>query len=187
MDRQSTQQQLDELAEPLRKALDGEAADVQRHAALLRDWLSYAKRFRGNRSDYYSPDNLLLPRVVTTRLGVPLTLCLVYLLVGRRLNAPVYVLDLPHHQVIRYGEEPNVVFIDPYHDGALMSEAECRATVQRIGAPLPETAFLPLNDYQVMERLLRALAAVFTQRRETKAQQQMERYRQIWRGNGPAL
>lgn len=184
LERSITKMRLDELANPLRGAFPTGTAYYQRDALALRDWLSYAKRFRANKADYYAPDNLLLPRVVETRMGVPLTLCLVYLLIGRRLGAPVYLIELPHHPVVRYGEEPSPIYIDPYHDGALMSEKECRAAVQQFGTPLPEQAFLPLSDYDVIERLLRAVAAVYTQRRDSKLQQQIERYREIWRTQG---
>lgn len=182
LDRTFTKTQLDELAQPLRGALPTGTAYYQRDALALRDWLSYAKRFRANKADYYAPDNLLLPRVVESRLGVPLTLCLVYLLIGRRLGAPVYIIDLPHHPVIRYGEDPNPIYIDPYHDGALMSEKECRAAAQQAGALVHNEAFLPMNDYHVIEKLLKALVAVYTQRRDSQHQQQIERYREIWRG-----
>jgi regulator of sirC expression with transglutaminase-like and TPR domain len=181
-DRASAKTRLDELAMPLRGALP--TGYPQRDALALRDWLSYAKRFRANKADYYAPDNLVLPRVVETRLGIPLTLCLVYLVIGRRLGAPIYVIELPHHPVVRYGEESNPIYIDPYHDGALMSEKDCRAAVQRLGTSISNEAFLPMSDYDLIERLLRALAAVYTQRRDTPLQQQIERYRTIWRAQG---
>ena len=181
-DRSVTRFHLDELAHPLRGALPTGSGYYQREALALRDWLSYAKRFRANKANYYTADNLILPRVIESRMGVPLTLCLVYLLIGRRLGAPVYIIELPHHPVVRYGDEPNPVYIDPYHDGALMSEAECRMAAEQAGALVHSASFLPMNDYDVIGRLLKALAAVYTQRRDTKLQQQIERYRKIWRG-----
>lgn len=186
LDRAATKAQLDELAQPLRGAFPTGTPYYQRDALALRDWLSYAKRFRPNKADYYAPENLLLPHVVESRLGVPLSLCLVYLVIGRRLGVPVYMVDLPHHPVIRYGEEPNPVYIDPYHDGALMSEKDCRTAIQQLGSRVTDASFLPMNDYDVIERLLRAMAAIYTQRRDTKHQQQIERYRSIWRGQDGA-
>jgi regulator of sirC expression with transglutaminase-like and TPR domain len=181
IDRHRTKIQLDDLAHPLRGALPTGSIYTQRDALALRDWLSYAKRFRANKNEYYAPDNLLLPQVVESRLGVPLTLCLIYLLIGRRLGAPVYMIELPHHPVVRYGDPDKGVYIDPYHDGVLMNEKECRAAARQAGAIVHESAFLPMSDYDMIERLLRALAAVYTQRRDSARQQQIERYRKIWR------
>lgn len=181
LDRKAVTKQLDDLAHPLRGALPTESPYYQRDALALRDWISYAKRFRPNKGDYYAPDNLLLPKVIESRMGVPLSLCLIYLLVGRRLGAPVYIIELPQHHVVRYGNDPHAVYIDPFHDGVLMSEKECRAAALRVGAPLPDTAFLPMSDYDVIERLLRALAVVYKQRGDTKLEAQIEHYRTIWR------
>lgn len=53
------------------------------------------KGFRGNFENYYEPDNIFINRVIDRRLGISITLSLVYILVGRRANLPVYGIDLP--------------------------------------------------------------------------------------------
>ncbi len=185
LDREQVKQQLNNLAEPMQGALLTGSFAYQRDALALREWLSRAKRFRANRSNYYDPDNLLLPKVLESRMGVPITLCLVYLLVGRRLKVPVYIIELPHHPVVRYGEEPNALYIDPYNDGALMTEKECRTMFARKGIPMPDTALLPLGDYEVVELLLRALASFYDHHHNQAAKAQVERYREIWREGRP--
>ncbi|MCU1325073.1 MAG: hypothetical protein JWN34_443 [Bryobacterales bacterium] len=83
--------------------------------------------FRGNQEDYYSADNSFLNRVLETRLGIPITLSLVYMEVARRLAKPVYGIALPGHFVIRYNDGAYSTFIDPFHGGVLTDEEGCRA------------------------------------------------------------
>ena len=51
--------------------------------------------FTGNSKDYYNPDNSILHRVIETRRGIPISLGVIYLLVGRRLNLPVFGVSAP--------------------------------------------------------------------------------------------
>lgn len=173
--------QLDALAEPLRGTLPSEAsaAGYRRDAEALRDWLAGAKRFRGDVAHYYAPENALLPYVLTQRQGQPLTLSLLYLLVARRLGAPLYPIGMPGHFIVRYGDERGI-FLDPFNQGALMSQEDCQRWLAQQGIAFQPAFLAPISDHALIERLLRNLINAYAQQGKEKTVQALVRYLDIW-------
>lgn len=66
--------------------------------------------FRGNRTDYYNTQNSYLNQVLEYRLGIPITLALVYLSIAKRLDFPMVGIGMPGHFLIR----PDVGEMDIY-------------------------------------------------------------------------
>src|SRR5438876_1144393 len=58
--------------------------------------------FHGNEQNYYEPDNSYLNRVLDRRTGNPISLCLIYLLIARRLRLPIAGIGMPGHFLVRY-------------------------------------------------------------------------------------
>ena len=97
--------------------------------------------FTGNREDYGHPDNALLPRVLATRRGLPITLCLVYRDVLRRLGVRVHGLNLPGHFLAGV-ESPGgvgVAVIDCFDGGRLLTATQAIERVHRATGTTPPT------------------------------------------------
>jgi regulator of sirC expression with transglutaminase-like and TPR domain len=77
--------------------------------------------FRGNEADYYNARNSLLPCVIDSRLGIPISLSLLYMIVGRRAAVQVEGINLPGHFVVRHGG----VLLDPFHEGRILTASDC--------------------------------------------------------------
>ncbi len=124
--------------------------------------------FAGNEADYYDPKNSMLHEVLRRRLGIPITLSVVYIEVGRRLGLPLRGVGMPGHFLVRHDEEPSA-HIDPYYRGTLLSEAECVERLRRIsGAVRWDRSFLdPVTDRSVLARMLRNLSAIWVGRNDT--------------------
>lgn len=91
------------------------------------------KGFRGNFENYYEPDNIFINRVIDRRLGVSITLSLVYILVGRRANLPVYGVDLPGCFIVRYESNGFEIYVDPFNGGKIMSRRDCERLISQLG------------------------------------------------------
>ncbi|MCX7762146.1 MAG: transglutaminase-like domain-containing protein [Candidatus Kryptonium sp.] len=89
--------------------------------------------FRGNMENYYDIDNALINRVIDRRLGIPITLSLIYILVGKRVNLPVYGIAMPGHFIVRYESNGFEIYVDPFDSGRIMTRAECEKFVSQIG------------------------------------------------------
>jgi len=110
----------------------------------------------GDRESYYHPDNSALSRVIANRRGLPITLSVVWILVGERSGLPVDGLALPGHFIVRVGADP----VDPFRRGQVMDEAACRAMVERIQPNLDwdDHWLEAVDDRAIASRVLRNLA-----------------------------
>ncbi len=119
--------------------------------------------FRGNTEDYYDPRNSFLNEVLSRRLGIPITLALVFIEVGKRLGIPLLGVGMPGHLLLMHTEVAGW-YIDPFHRGVLLSEEECAERMrQATGANMAwDARFLtPLNNRQYAARILRNLKGIY--------------------------
>src|SRR3982750_3639222 len=105
-------QRIDEIARPLGRLEDLDAAD---QASLLAERLFGDCGFRGNADDYYDPRNSYLNCVLDRRLGIPLPLPLVYTGVARRAGVPASGVGFPGHFLVRIETDSGEpLMIDPF-------------------------------------------------------------------------
>ncbi len=116
--------------------MDEWAADIQADIAAsidpiatLNRFLFGDLRFDGNRSFYGDPRNSYLNQVIERRLGLPITLSVLYIEGARRLGLRVEGIGLPGHFIVRYLEQGGARFIDPFHQGRRLSGEDCRNLV----------------------------------------------------------
>jgi len=124
----------------------------------LAQFLGRDLRLRGNDATYYRYNNSLLPCVVQTRLGIPISLALVYMLVGRRAGMAIEGVGLPGHFLVRHGD----VIFDPYHGGRRVSMEECATLLSRQNLALMEYHLAPATPRQMLLRCLTNLRYIAT-------------------------
>jgi regulator of sirC expression with transglutaminase-like and TPR domain len=100
-------------------------------AALIESLFSIGG-FRGNTAAYGASANSLLARVITTRMGIPITLSIVLMETARRMGLALEGVGLPAHFIVRFPDPTSRLFIDPFHGGAVIDEFDCRALVDRV-------------------------------------------------------
>ena len=118
--------------------------------------------FSGNGQDYYASDNSFLNPVLETRRGIPITLSLVYLEVGRRLGLNCYGVGLPGHFLVGLAEPD--LYLDAFNGGLLLSAADCRRQVaEGFGSRVPwqEEFLAPCTNREILFRMLSNLKHIF--------------------------
>lgn len=128
---------------------------VDAMAALLGGELT----FRGNAADYYNESNSLLPCVLDSRQGIPISLTIVYILVGHRAGMPVEGVNLPGHFLARHGR----VLFDPFHRGRTLTKRDCREILRRQHQELKDWHLAPASPRQMLARTLANLLYVYHQ------------------------
>lgn len=121
-------------------------------------------QFRGNEDDYYDPRNCCLNSVLMRRLGIPISLSIVYMEVARRLNRTVYGVGLPGHFIVAYEDAESRYWIDPFHRGRILSFADCRALAkQTAGVDLRSNpaVLAAVSKRQILVRILSNLKAIY--------------------------
>jgi regulator of sirC expression with transglutaminase-like and TPR domain len=158
---------LDEMGESLRRRLRGVFTELGR-VELLASFLSGEVGLRGNEMDYYDPRNSFLNEVLARGLGIPITLALVYMEVGRRAGVPLVGVGFPGHFLLRHSVHTSLL-LDPFEGGRLLTEGDCRQMLERLsGGALPfESRLLkPSSPRQILVRMLNNLRGIYLNRSE---------------------
>jgi regulator of sirC expression with transglutaminase-like and TPR domain len=119
--------------------------------------------FAGNRRDYYDARNSYLDQVVTRRLGIPISLGVLTMVLGRRIGVPLVGVGMPGHFLLRDQVDPEV-FVDPFGGGRLLDRQGCERAFHAVhGADAPfDDAFLaPVGTVSILTRMLANLRNIF--------------------------
>lgn len=158
---------LDRMADAARARMPSQAGPLEELNAIT-DLLFGVIGFAGNRDDYYDPNNSYLHQVLRRRLGIPITLSLLCIEVGRRAGVPVLGIGMPGHFLVRHRDEDNY-FVDAFNGGVLMNRAECGAVLREAAgddARLEEHHLNPVTPREILARILRNLKAIYWDREE---------------------
>ncbi len=132
--------------------------------------------FVGNEIDYFNPENSYLNRVMDLRRGIPISLCLVYLLISKRLGLPLVGIGMPGHFICRWQTATEEVFIDPFHSGRLLTRFECRKRLHDLAIEYDERHLAPLSHRRTLTRVVSNLHLIHKERRETATVERLLRY-----------
>ena len=156
---------LDALADAVGPRLRG-VASARERLDLVLAYLVRELGFRGDETDYDDPRNSCLHTVLRRRRGLPITLSVLLIEVGRRVGLEVVGVGLPTHFLAHAPELPGV-YIDMFHGGRLLSEFEVRTLLRTRtqGAVEFEPAMLrPVTTRQILLRMLQNLKQSYTRR-----------------------
>lgn len=143
--------------------LDGFAAGLAGLDA-LRHRLFVELGFRGDTRNYYDPENSFLHRVIMRRLGIPITLSVLTIEVGRRAGIALDAVGMPGHFLV--GVPGEGLWLDAFAGGELLDLAGCEARFRMATGGGPEVAFGPhllpvVGPHAVLSRMLANLAVVY--------------------------
>lgn len=128
----------------------------------LDQYLFQTRGFHGSRGDYYNRANSFLNEVIDDREGLPITLSVLYLELGRRLGVPLVGVGLPGHFVVRH--EPGGArgtYIDVFDGGKRLTEEEAtRRVAEAGGEPVPPESLATMAKRDIIARILRNLFGV---------------------------
>ncbi len=134
--------------------------------------------FKGNVDNYLAPDNSYINKVIETRSGNPISMAIVYILMAKRLELPIYGVNLPRHFILAWGDEmsqmtnkdhndPSILFyINPFSSGAIFSREDISAFLKEIKLKPNPIFFLPCTNYDIILRTLNNLANSYNQNKQ---------------------
>ncbi|MBX7046097.1 MAG: transglutaminase-like domain-containing protein [Ignavibacteria bacterium] len=133
---------------------------------LINNFLFYQKGYKGNSENFYEPENTFLNDVMERKKGIPISLSILYLLLCKRLNLPAYGVNLPAHFIIKYIDNNDEFYIDPFNKGIVISKSEAVKFLSRIGLTKEDfenISFLkPAEDKDIIRRTLNNLVNIYT-------------------------
>jgi regulator of sirC expression with transglutaminase-like and TPR domain len=142
--------EIERMSQDVRSQLPRGAAAEERIAA-LNEFLFEQLGFCGNTDDYYDPRNSYLNEVIDRKTGIPITLSVLYIEIGRRVGLPLEGVSFPGHFLVRVQVRGGVLVLDPFSGGLAQSEADLRCRLSRVipegvAADMPVSQ-LPLDQF----------------------------------------
>jgi regulator of sirC expression with transglutaminase-like and TPR domain len=137
--------------------------------ANLNQLLFEEENFAGNEEEYDDPRNSYLNDVLDRKLGIPITLALVYQEVARRCGLPVVGVGFPGHFLAKYPDDSGDILLDPYQRGAILSLQDCEEKLKAQFGEKAELrpAFLAVSSNpQTLTRILNNLKGSFFRRKD---------------------
>jgi regulator of sirC expression with transglutaminase-like and TPR domain len=126
-------------------------------------------KFSANTQHFHSPANSMLQRVIETKRGNPLSLCVIYLLVAQRLDLPVFGVNLPNLFVLTYQPENKAFpsfYINCYNRGVVLSKADIEHYVGQLGITSQKAFYEPCSNLDIVRRAMRNLQVGFEKLQE---------------------
>jgi len=150
----------------------GTSEDPAHTIASLNVVLFQEEGLAGNQSQFYDPRNSYLNEVLERKLGIPISLSVIYMEVAQRAGLPVFGVGLPGHFLLKhYDSNGNQIFIDPYVAGRLLSPAECQTRLDEVygGQMTLQPEFLnSVSKRQILTRMLNNLRSIYIGQRNFK-------------------
>jgi len=172
--------EIERMAARLRGRVKG--GDPEEKVIALNQFLFDDLGFTGNADDYYDPRNSYLNEVLDRRVGIPISLSIVYMEVGRKIGLPLGGVSFPGHFLVRLGLRGSTLVLDPFSGGVPLSEQDLRKLLRRViagsgraglrsagdvAAQLPLDQFLePAGHRQILARVLRNLKNIYREKEE---------------------
>jgi regulator of sirC expression with transglutaminase-like and TPR domain len=155
--------QLDQIADHLRPQIPDPPYPLKVLRTINR-YLFEELGFQGNQAEYYDPRNSFFNQVLERRLGIPITLSLLYLEVAERLGIPMVGINFPGHFLIRL-RQPNLEFlVDPFAGGEILFIQDCQARLAQLlgeSVALQPQYFAEISPQGFLLRLLGNLEHIY--------------------------
>lgn len=173
LDIEAYQEQLDDLAEEARPAV--EAATGAARARQLAEVMTEQFGFSGNREHYYDPNNSYLNQVLDRRLGIPISLSTVYLLLARRLDLPACGANVPVHFLVKYAGPGGELFLDPFNNGDVVPKEDIVRFLLKAGIRPVPMYFQCAETTDILLRMARNLLAIAEDTNQTQTARDLRR------------
>ena len=128
------------------------------------DWLFDRLGFTGNADDYYDPRNSFLCEVIDRRVGIPISLSVLYLEVARRVGVLAQGVNFPGHFLVRVAIEDAWLFLDPFSGGRALTPGDLETLLRKTTTPdavLEPSVIAAASKRQILARMLVNLAGIY--------------------------
>jgi regulator of sirC expression with transglutaminase-like and TPR domain len=166
---------LDNFAQDLRERLDP-GQSPKEILAIINDYLFVELGFTGNEKNYYDPENSYLNRVLDRRTGNPINLCLLYILLGRRLRLPIAGIGLPGHFICRHQSSALEIYVDVFNGGKFMTKADCVQYLVQGNYSLRDDSLAPVSPRRLLLRICGNLHQIYLQLERAEETTRLQRY-----------
>jgi regulator of sirC expression with transglutaminase-like and TPR domain len=172
--------ELNAMAQEAKRYFQG---DLPARVHGLTRYLFHDMGFRGNQKNYYDPLNSYFNQVLERRTGIPITLSVLVMAVGKRAGLHVEGVGLPGHFVVKAVDGDGEVVFDPFHGGRVLTAADCENVVRQVTKreiTVTEDTLKGLPSCLIVMRMLNNLKAIYLKQADMqRAIRVLQRLRQL--------
>ena len=120
--------------------------------------------FRGNSEDYYDPKNSFLNQVLDRKIGIPISISIVYMEVARRVGVVLEGVGFPGHFLVKYSQNGAEIVIDPFGQGEIKSRADLAVMLGGLyggAVELRDEYLQPASKKSILKRMLGNLKGIY--------------------------
>jgi regulator of sirC expression with transglutaminase-like and TPR domain len=150
--------ELNALAARVEKRCKRGEPGIFRLGHLHAEMFDAAEAYRGDTQSYYDPRNAYLNEVIDRKLGIPITLAIVFLHVASKIGLHASGVGLPGHYIVKVQFELNEVYVDPFHSGQTLTVPEIGALLKQLSGGATTLSSEHLRAWSGRETLHRVLA-----------------------------
>jgi regulator of sirC expression with transglutaminase-like and TPR domain len=151
-------------------------SDANQLLGAFNEYIFDVLRFHGNEENYYEPANSYLNRVIDRRTGNPINLCLVYLLLARRLRLPMTGIGLPGHFICRYQSTSEEYYVDVFNRGKLWTKANCIQYLLYRNYNVQDEYLAPVSSRRMLSRICGNLHQIYHHQEMASEATRLQRY-----------
>ncbi len=174
IDIEKCRSKLDDLAKVLEKRIPADR-DPLSIVNKLNHLLFRELQIKGNRESYYEPQNSFLSAVLTRRLGIPISLSVLCILIAKRIGVEINGVGLPRHFLLKYRNGGKDLFFDPFNAGREWSFQDCLEHLKSEGYPLEESYLNACTPRKILTRMLANLLNIYNQNKDKKRRHRTEK------------
>ena len=161
---------IEELARDLRARVPEDSTEAELISALNR-FLFEEQGFGPNVDDYYDPRNSYLNEVLDRRVGIPITLSILYIEVGRRVGLPLQGVSFPGHFLVKCKLAEGMVILDPYCGGISLSLQDLQHRLREarggeVSRAIVAGMLVSASKKDILVRMLRNLKAIYLEQKD---------------------
>jgi len=158
---------IDQLATHVTERL-GSDKTVYHSIAALNSVMFQERGFRGNRDDYYDPKNSFLNEVIERRMGIPISLSVLYMEVAQRIGLQLQGVNFPGHFLVKYCSDREKIVIDPFNGGEIKSKESLGKLLEKVygdKVALLEDFLETVTKRQIIRRMLNNLKMIYVRQK----------------------
>ena len=159
--------QFDVWTDYLTRQAEDVGPDAGERIAILNQFLFDELGFAGDGDNFFDPKNSVLSTVIDRRLGIPITLSVIYIELGRRMGVPLQGVSFPGHFLVMLSVGHGAVVLDPYSAGASLELEDLEHLLHQVDpsdqwerSPIPEL-LVPASPTEILVRMLRNLKGIY--------------------------
>lgn len=150
--------------------------------------------YSGNTDNYNDPQNSFINKVLESRKGNPISMCVLYMIVAQRLKVPIYGVNLPQHFILTYLDDSEAAMQQPYEErdplfyinafnrGMVFGRKEIDQFLNLVKIEAHPRFYQPCSNLDIVTRVFNNLIHSFSEIGKTDKVEELSRLRDMVTG-----